>query len=191
MVRLGWARTYIKRQIARVKQVFKWAAAQELVPPAVYHGLVTVGGLRKGKSGAREAIPVKPVPEVSVLAVKPFVSRQVWAIVELQLLAGMRSGEVVIMRGCDLDTGGSAWTYRPYRHKIQHDGLTREVRIGPKARGIIHTLGTCSAPPTPKGSTRMLATRREVRQPTWATRSAPTAWSSPSSRRRTATPSLV
>ena len=36
-----------------------------------------------------------------------------------------------------MDTGGGVWTYRPYRHKTQHHGLTREVRIGPKAQGII------------------------------------------------------
>ena len=96
MVRLGWARTYINRQVGRLKQVFKWAVAQELVPAAVYHGLATVPGLRKGKSGAREAAPVGPVAEASVHAVKPFVSRQVWAMIELQLLTGMR-----FRRGCD------------------------------------------------------------------------------------------
>jgi len=137
MVRLGWARTYINRQVSRLKQVFKWAVAQELVPAAVYHGLATVPGLRKGKSGAREASPVGPVAEASVHAVKTFVSKQVWAMIELQLLTGMRSGEVVIMRRCDLDTGGSVWSYRPHRHKTQHHGIDREVRIGPRAQNII------------------------------------------------------
>ena len=48
--------------------------------------------------------PVKPVPEAFVEAVRPHVAAQIWAMIELQRLTGMRSGEVAIMRSCDLDT---------------------------------------------------------------------------------------
>ena len=58
--------------------------------------LLAVAGLKKGRSEARETDPVKPVSEEFVQMIKPHVSRQVWAIVELQLLSGMRSGEVVL-----------------------------------------------------------------------------------------------
>jgi hypothetical protein len=79
MARLGWARTTINRQILRIKQVFKWAVAQELVPPSVYHGLLAVGGLRRGKSEARESKPVRPVPEEWVERTLHHVSPQVGA----------------------------------------------------------------------------------------------------------------
>ena len=55
---------------------------------------------------SRESEPVKPVPEAFVDAIRPHVSRQVWAMVELQRLTGMRPGEVCSMRTSDLDTLG-------------------------------------------------------------------------------------
>ena len=45
--------------------------------------------------------------------IRPYVSRQVWAIVQLQCLTGMRPGEVLTIRSCDLDTTGKLWLYRP------------------------------------------------------------------------------
>lgn len=136
-MRLGWCRTHANRQTARLKHVFKWAVAAELVPPAVNQGLVAVPGLCKGKSGARESEPVKPVPDEWVEATLPRVSPQVAAMIRLQLLTGMRPGELVIMRGCDLDTTGPVWTYRPAHHKTEHHGHAREVRIGPKAQAVL------------------------------------------------------
>jgi integrase len=49
----------------------------------------------------------------------------------------MRSGETVMMRGCDLDMSGKVWIYRPQWHKTEHHGHTREIRIGPKAQEIV------------------------------------------------------
>ena len=37
--RPGWSRTYTNRQVARIKQVFRWAAENELVPASVYNAL--------------------------------------------------------------------------------------------------------------------------------------------------------
>ena len=69
--------------------MFKWAASHELIPASVHHGLATVEGLRKGRSPARETDPVKPVPEAHIDAVKPLVSRQVRALIDLQLLTDL------------------------------------------------------------------------------------------------------
>jgi hypothetical protein len=32
MIKIGWCRTHINRQVNRVRHVFKWAASQELIP---------------------------------------------------------------------------------------------------------------------------------------------------------------
>ena len=56
--------------------------------------------------------------------------------IQLQSLTGMRPGEVVIMRGCDLDTTGKIWTYGPARHKTEHHGIARLVYVGPQAQGV-------------------------------------------------------
>ena len=49
MVKVGWARTHINRQVGRVKLVFRWAASQELVPASIYHALISVPGLKAGR----------------------------------------------------------------------------------------------------------------------------------------------
>jgi integrase len=132
--RPGWARTHVNRQIARLKSVFKWAVSMELVPAPVYHGLATVAGLKRGRTEARESEPVKPVPQQHVDAIKPHVSRQVWAMVQLQLLTGMRPGEACAMRAVDVDASGEVWVYRPTQHKTLHHGHVREIHLGPRAK---------------------------------------------------------
>jgi hypothetical protein len=41
------------------------------------------------------------------------------------------------IRGCDLDTTGKLWIYRPSTHKTQHHGHRREIYLGPKAIEIV------------------------------------------------------
>src|SRR4029077_10445827 len=89
---------------------------------------------RRGRADVRESEPVKPVPDAFVDAIKPHVSRQVWAMVELQRLTGMRPGEVCMMRSCDLDTSGRVWAYTPESHKTEHHGRERRIYLGPKAQ---------------------------------------------------------
>lgn len=128
----GVADSYMKR----IRRMFRWATENELVPPEVYHGLQAVRGLGRGRSRARETEPVKPVPEDFVNAVQPHVSPQVWAMVQLQLLTGMRPGELAVMRGCHLDVTGKIWVYTP-SHKTEHHGHEHPIYIGPKAQEVL------------------------------------------------------
>jgi integrase len=137
MISHGRVRTNVNRHVTRVRGMFKWAVENELIPAAVFHGLLAVSGLRAGRSGVKEGEPVRPVPIPDVEAVLAFLSAQVKAMVQLQLLTGMRPGEVVIMRGSDIDTSGPLWVYTPARHKTQNHGHTRAVYLGPKAQDII------------------------------------------------------
>ena len=57
--------------------------------------------------------------------------------IELQNLTGMRPGEVMTMRGCDIDQSGPVWTYRPARHKTQGRGFDRSIALGPRAQEIL------------------------------------------------------
>ncbi len=137
MIDDGLARTTINQRIGRIVHLFKWAAEHELVPADTYHGLKTVSGLRKGRSEARETEPVKPAPEADVEAVRSFVARQVWAMIELQRFTGMRSGEVTSLRTGDLETSGRVWTYVPGRHKTTHRGQERTIYLGPRAQAVL------------------------------------------------------
>ncbi len=87
--------------------MFKWGVSEELVPPSVHQALQSVPGLRRGRADVRESEPVRPVADASVDPIQPYVARQVWAMVELQRLTGMRPGEVCTMRTKDIDTSGA------------------------------------------------------------------------------------
>lgn len=137
MVKAGLARSTINQRVGRIRHVFKWAESEEMIPAGIYHALMTVDGLRKGRTDARETDPVKPVADALVDAIRPHVSRQVWAMIELQRLTGMRPGEVCIMRTCDLETSGRVWVYRPSRHKTEHHEKGRAIQIGPKAQAVL------------------------------------------------------
>ena len=138
MIADGICRTEINKRIGRrIKRAFRWAVENELLPPSVFHGLQAVRGLTRGPSDARESSPVKPVPEALVDAIEHFVMPQVWAIIQLQRVTGMRPGEVTIMRTCDIDTSGKIWLYAPPRHKTGYHGHRRQIYLGPRAQAIL------------------------------------------------------
>lgn len=117
--------------------MLKWAAENELVSASVYHKLTTVSGLKRGRSEARETAPVLPVARAVVEETLPHLGPTVADMVRVQLETGMRPGELVIMRACDLDMSGTVWLYRPRRHKTEYHGHSRIVPIGPKVQAIV------------------------------------------------------
>lgn len=137
MIADGLSRTTINARINRIRRLFRWAASVELVPVAVPQALQTVVGLQKGRSGVKEAAEVVPVPVEHVEAILPRLPRPVAAMVRLQLLTACRPGEVLIMRGCDLEHGDPNWIYSPYFHKNSWRGQQRQVILGPKAQAIV------------------------------------------------------
>lgn len=130
-------RNEVNNRTRRIVRAFKWAVANELIPPSIYYGLKTVDGLRRGRSGVRETLPVKPVPDAHIEAIRPFVLPPVWAMVQVQHLTGMRPGEVPSMRVCDLDMSGKIWQFTPETHKTAWHGQERKVFIGPLAQKVL------------------------------------------------------
>jgi integrase len=133
----GICRNEVNRRGRYILRAFKWAVGEEMVPPSVHHGLKAVQGLRRGQANVRESEPVRPVADAFVDAIQPHVSRQVWAMIEMQRLTGMRPGEAVSMRTMDVDTTGEVWSYVPAEHKTEHHGKERRVYIGPAAQAVL------------------------------------------------------
>jgi integrase len=131
------ARSTINQAIARVRRAFRWAGSHEMINPAHADGLRCVEGLRRGRSKAKETRPVHPPPPGAVEATKPHLSRQVRALVELQELTGARSGELVGLRACDLETSGALWTHSPENHKTDYRGKRRVIVFGPEAQKVL------------------------------------------------------
>ena len=130
-------RININKRIGRIKMVFKWAASMEIIPGSTYQALQTVPGLRRGRTEAREGNKVRPAPMELVEAVQPFISRHVWAIIQLQLMTGARPGELLIMRPKDIDRSKAVWIYKPDDHKTANWGYDRFIYIGPRAQEVL------------------------------------------------------
>jgi integrase len=137
MIDADLSRGVINQRISRIVRMFKWAVEEEIVAETVHRALAAVRGLEKGRTEARDTEPVKPVAEAVVSATLPHMLPQVRGMVELQLLTGMRPGEVRIMRASDIDMSGDVWLFRPANHKTRHKGKERVVAIGPRGQEVI------------------------------------------------------
>jgi integrase len=138
MVKAGRCRTVINKDIGRIRRMFKWAASTEILPVTVFQALATLPGLAKGRHpGVKETEPVAPVPEEHVWAVHGVVLPQIQAMIELQWWTGMRPGEVVLMRPCDIDRSDDVWIYTPESHKREHHELPRPIAVGLRAQAVL------------------------------------------------------
>jgi integrase len=138
MIQNEWTRGFVNSAVGCLKRMFKWAVENEIVPPSTFHGLQAVAGLKKGRSAAKETQKVRPVADEHVEATLPFLMPPVRGMVQVQRLTGMRPGEVVLMRPCDIDrSNGKTWVYRPEIHKTEHHDIERLVCIGPRAQAVL------------------------------------------------------
>jgi integrase len=136
-IRQGLCRGVVNQRIGRIKRVFRWAVENELVAASVYQALAAVSGLQRGRSAARDTEPIKAVAVHLVEQTLPHLSPVVADMLRLQLATGARSGEICLMRGCDLDASGATWLYRPLNHKTAHRGFGRVIPLGPTAQAIV------------------------------------------------------
>jgi len=113
MIQAGLSRTRINRDIPRIKRMFQWSAAKKLILASVWQGLTALKELRIGRSAAKEQAPVRPVSDEAIEITLPHLSHPIVAMVRLQRFTGMRPGEAVVLRPCDLDQTPSVWVYRP------------------------------------------------------------------------------
>ena len=143
MIEEGHSRHYINMNAARIKRMFKWGVSQEMVPPSVYQALSAVPGLKKGRTPARETVPITPVSDSAVEATLAHLSNVPADMIRFQRLTGCRPGEVCIIRPCDVDTSDEVWSYRPESHKTEHHGRERVIFIGPQAKNILRPYLVC------------------------------------------------
>ena len=106
MIDKGWSRSTINKSIGRIRRCFKWAVENELVRPDMYHGLMAVSGLRKGRSEAREPDPVQPVDDATVQATLPHLTPVVADMIRFQRITGCRPQDVCNLPPCDIDMSG-------------------------------------------------------------------------------------
>ncbi len=132
-----WSRKYINKQIVRIIAMFKWAVKKEICSANVHAQLMALGGLKKGRTKARETLGVRCVEDSLVKKTLPKLPDIVADMVRFQRLTGARPGEVCSIRPCDIDRSQKIWLYRPGAHKTEHLEKDRIVPIGPQAQQIL------------------------------------------------------
>ena len=137
LIRQGLCRPSINRRIQRICQMFQWAAAEEMLPVEIYQRLKTLTSLRRGRCEAVEPEPRGPVPPELIEGVRPYVSQQVWVLIQLQLFSGACPGELLHMRPADIDRSGAVWVYQPIEHKTAHHGHERKLYFGPRGQEVL------------------------------------------------------
>jgi integrase len=137
MIDKKWCRTQINRRIGIIKRMVKWAVSEQILSPVILHGLQSVTGLKRGRTRAEEKDRILPVDEKHVYAVLPYATPVAAAMIELQLLTGMRPAELCQLRPCDLDRTGAVWHYYPEKHKNVYRQIERIVSIGPRGQEIL------------------------------------------------------
>jgi len=71
-VESGLCRREVDRRVQKIRRAFKGAVSEELVPPSVFHGLQSVGGLKRGGTPTKDHAPIGPVADEHVDKVLPY-----------------------------------------------------------------------------------------------------------------------
>jgi integrase len=131
---IGWCRKNANRMTTRLRTVWRWAEANQLVPRGAWAHLRALPPVPKHDATARNTPRRRPATWDQVKAVLPLLPPIVAAMLEVQWWTGMRPGEVVEMRtdrivrddahannGGGGEHGGSSgagvWHYRLAHHK--------------------------------------------------------------------------
>lgn len=130
-------RNVCNRRIVRIRTVWRWADRKGLVPGGAWGNLRSLPELSRADGRARQTPRPAAATADQVEAVAIRCRTVVGAMVRLQWLTGMRSGELRTMQAGDVDLAGDVWIYRPGRHKGLWRGQDRSVAIGPEAQKVL------------------------------------------------------
>lgn len=139
----------MNRRVDAIRRASKWGVTKKLVPVAVYQELATLEGLKKGRTAAPDPPPVRPVPADDLEKTLPQLSPVVRDMVTLQLLSGVRPGELCGLRPCDLDRSGEVWDYRPASHKTAHQDKERVICFWARGQAVLIPYLEGRGPDTP------------------------------------------
>lgn len=147
MVGQGWARKTCNRQCQRAVRLFRWAAAEGLVPAHVYQSLQALRGLRKGR-GVADPPPRRAVPDADTAAVLASLAAGAHpraavlaALVTVQRRSGCRPGELVRLEGRQLTRSSGVWRWDIPGDKSEHlDRGPKVAYLGPRSQAALAPL---------------------------------------------------
>jgi integrase len=134
----GWCARVCNRAVTRVRTVWRWLERKRLAPPGSWAALRALEPVRANDRRYRHTRPLEPLGEGEYELLLVCCHPTLRAMVELQWLTGVRSGELVRMTAGEVDRDGDeGWVFRPTRHKTAWRGHTRAVPLGPRAAGLL------------------------------------------------------
>ncbi len=135
----GNSRKHINQQIRRIGRVFRWSAAEGLIPPDVPQTLAMVPGLRKGHTTAKETQRVRPVNDQLIEATLPFLPSDLGECQRLLLAAFQQASELERV----LDETAASYAELKETHQAAIDELDRLKRwiYGRRSERIIEGQG--------------------------------------------------
>ena len=131
------SRQYVNRLCEKIKRLFKWAAAESLLPSSIHEAISMVDPLKEGRTNLRETEDVQPVDEEVVNATLEHLPRIVADMVRFQLATGSRPGEVCSIQPGMVDRSSDVWQIRLHEHKNAWRGKERVIYVGKKAQEIL------------------------------------------------------
>jgi len=134
------SRTTVNSRAGRIKLFIKWCVAEELADPNLLGALKAVTGLRKGRGEAKELPAVRPPSDEELEKMIAAASPNTAALMRIQSLCGARAGELVKLRGDDIDRTGDVWKATVVDHKGRWQGKTRTLYFGPRCKEVLAPL---------------------------------------------------
>jgi len=174
MIAKDWCRTYVNRQVGRVRDLFRWSVEMDLIPGTKWPKLLAMRNLRRGIPNVRETEAVRPAPDADIIACIERLPEVLADMLRLQRWTGARPKELMQMRWCDIrrDEATADLWYHPASHKTKHKGKSRRICLTGEAEALL--MKYADLPPqevilSPIRSERLRSAKRsaERKTPRW------------------------
>jgi integrase len=141
MIAAGLCISTIRNRLYVIKRMVSWAIVRGFMPDRVLNligALERSAPIRVGQPGVKAPKPVLPVPEEEIAAVMAHVKEPIRTMMHLQLVTGMRPGEVCRLTTGQLDRqSDETWTYKLASHKTSYRNKDRTIVLGPQSIALL------------------------------------------------------
>lgn len=137
LVGLGWCRNTINAAVGRVRRIFKWAVAEEMIGPEVLQRLQAVSALRAGRTEAPDRPKRSAIGPEQINPIRERVRPLVRDMIDVQIACGARSGELLQLTTAIIDRSGPVWVATLTRHKTDATGAVRKLYFPPSAQLVL------------------------------------------------------
>lgn len=138
IVETGVCRYVVNKYCRHIIRAFKLAAENEKLSAENYNSLKSVESLRKGRTDAKETEPIQPVSLETIDATIEHLHDIAADMVRLQLLTGMRPGELCQLKPEHINRDDDIWVFIPETHKNAYRDQSRAICIGEQAQEILN-----------------------------------------------------